>query len=161
GVAFTVFRAETHEGLPSNDIRALAEDRSGKLWIGTFNGGVSRYLNGRVKRYTTTNGLPSNSILGILVDRAARIWFGSGNGVAQFKDEAFLNFGSSDGLVGLDVWSIREDSKGRLWIATGSALHRLSEGRLHALTPGVGLPDGPIRDVFVDRQDVPWLATTG
>ena len=47
GVAFTVFRAETHEGLKSNDIRALCEDHSGQLWIGTFNGGLSRYYNGK------------------------------------------------------------------------------------------------------------------
>ena len=51
GVKFTVFQAENNPGLESNDIRALYEDRSGQLWIGTFNGGVSRYRDGQFTGY--------------------------------------------------------------------------------------------------------------
>src|SRR6266705_1097141 len=34
GVAFTVFRTDSHEGLGSDDIRVLREDSSGRLWVG-------------------------------------------------------------------------------------------------------------------------------
>src|SRR5437588_309064 len=47
GVKFTVFHTENSPGLESNDIRALHEDRLGQLWIGTFNGGVSRFFQGK------------------------------------------------------------------------------------------------------------------
>ncbi|MEK7685794.1 MAG: two-component regulator propeller domain-containing protein, partial [Verrucomicrobiota bacterium] len=43
GVAFTVFNAENTPGLRANDIRSLFADKAGRLWIGTFNGGLSRF----------------------------------------------------------------------------------------------------------------------
>src|SRR6185503_15964769 len=46
GVTFSIYRAETHSGLGANDIRALREDHAGRLWIGTFNAGVTCLENG-------------------------------------------------------------------------------------------------------------------
>ena len=43
GVAFTVFRFEINASLCADDIRALREDTAGRLWIGTFKGGLSCY----------------------------------------------------------------------------------------------------------------------
>src|SRR6266699_2077390 len=57
GVKFTVFQAENNPGLESNDIRALCEDRSGQLWIGTFNGGASRFRDGRFECFRMQDGL--------------------------------------------------------------------------------------------------------
>ena len=54
GVKFTVFRAGNSPGLESNDIRALHEDRAGQLWIGTFNGGLSRFRDGKFTCSTTS-----------------------------------------------------------------------------------------------------------
>src|ERR1041385_7952629 len=76
GVKFTVFQAENNPGLESNDIRALCEDRSGQLWIGTFNGGVSRYRDGKFAAYKKEDGLPSNGVLTIYEDRESNLWLG-------------------------------------------------------------------------------------
>src|SRR5881628_2651326 len=109
GVTFTVFRAETHEGMRANDIRALREDRGGRLWIGTFNGGLSCYTNGKFKTYTTQDGLPSNGVLEIFEDRNGVLWFGTWNGLARFESGKFVASHDRDGLVGRNGLSMCED----------------------------------------------------
>ena len=42
----------TADGLPSNQIRALEEDRDGTLWIGTFGGGLAALRQGKFLRFT-------------------------------------------------------------------------------------------------------------
>jgi hypothetical protein len=50
GVRFTVFDVGNTEGLKSNRITELFEDREGSLWIGTEMGGVSRLKRRKIYR---------------------------------------------------------------------------------------------------------------
>jgi len=84
GVKFTVFHTENSPGLESNDIRAFHEDRLGQLWIGTFNGGVSRFFQGKFTCYRSQDGLPGNGVLDIYEDSQGNLWMGTWNGLARF-----------------------------------------------------------------------------
>ena len=91
GVAFTVFNAENTPGLKSNDIRSLHADRAGRLWIGTFNGGLSRFHEGKFTCFTRADGLPSNGVLDICEDRQGALWMATWSALARFKDGHFLS----------------------------------------------------------------------
>ena len=160
GVAFTVFRTQSHEGLGSDDIRVLREDSSGRLWVGTFNGGLSSYANGKFTHYTTRDGLPGNGVFDILEDRQKRIWFGTWNGLVRLEGGRFVASGSSEGLSG-QVLCIREDASGGLWVATGNALSRLADNGSPAVQLREGLPGSAIRELLWDPDGTLWLATTG
>ncbi|NIQ11481.1 MAG: hypothetical protein GWO23_18280, partial [Gammaproteobacteria bacterium] len=74
GTTFTQFDA-SNSGLPDNDIRSLALDRDGNLWVGTRLQGVSRF---RVKdniwdNYDISNGLNDNDVRNIAVDSVGRV----------------------------------------------------------------------------------------
>src|SRR6058998_1212269 len=103
GVKFTVFQTEKNPGLESNDIRALCEDRAGQLWIGTFNGGVSRFRDGRFTCYKKQDGLPNNGVLDIHEDREGDLWMGTWNGLARYGAGRFTAYGVADGLAGTTV----------------------------------------------------------
>ena len=62
------------DGLPSNTIYDLLEDRNGVLWIATDKG-VSVYDGVVFKNYTTDNGLIDNDVIDLLEDSLGRIWF--------------------------------------------------------------------------------------
>lgn len=62
------------DGLPSNNIYNLIEDRNGFIWIATERG-VSRYDGVRFTNFSSENGLPDNDVLHIEEDSAGRIWF--------------------------------------------------------------------------------------
>src|SRR5215470_10951257 len=56
GVDFKVFNKGNTSVFRVNDMRALAQDRSGNLWIGSFGGGLIQYRDGTFRTYLRENG---------------------------------------------------------------------------------------------------------
>ncbi|HEY1214431.1 MAG TPA: two-component regulator propeller domain-containing protein, partial [Bryobacteraceae bacterium] len=83
-------------------IRCLHEDRAGRFWVGTQEGGLLLFdrKTGKYKRYMTADGLPSNTILRILEDAHGNLWMSTYNGISEFAvaERRFRNFSVSDGL---------------------------------------------------------------
>ena len=73
-VQFAMKNYGKNDGLPSNVVYTMCQDKTGYLWIGT-DAGVSRY-NGEVfETFTIKDGLPSNDVLHAFCDSKNRIWF--------------------------------------------------------------------------------------
>src|SRR5690606_31009061 len=68
-----------YDGLPSNRINALAEDRQGYLWIATRDG-LARYDGVGYRVWRVGDGLRDNHVWTVLVDREDRVWVGTQNG---------------------------------------------------------------------------------
>lgn len=83
-------------------VRAIHQDKSNRLWIGTEGGGLLRYVNEakRFNRYTEKEGLSNNSVLSILEDSTGKLWISTFNGLTAFEPGTgkFKNFYESDGL---------------------------------------------------------------
>lgn len=104
---FQVFR-----NLPTNDssishnyILSLHESQKGDLWVGTFGGGLNKYLpskdtNGTFISYAREEGLPNNVIKGILEEDNGMLWLSTNKGLSRFDPDAgiFKNFNANDGL---------------------------------------------------------------
>jgi ligand-binding sensor domain-containing protein/signal transduction histidine kinase len=161
GVTFTVFRSENFPGLESNDIRALLEDREGHLWVGTFNGGVSRFQDGKFTSVTAVQNLPGNGVLDIFEDRQGSLWMGTWNGIARFAEGKFVTYTHADGLAGRSARAICEDRDGALWIATGSGLSRFADGHFRTYSTRDGLPNNLLREVYVDHDGALWIGGIG
>jgi len=59
----------TTQGLSSNVILALTEDRDGNLWIGTRGGGVCKFYGELIVSFTRTEGLPDQGVYRVTEDR--------------------------------------------------------------------------------------------
>jgi signal transduction histidine kinase/ligand-binding sensor domain-containing protein/ActR/RegA family two-component response regulator len=99
----TQYPAESRHGpaLSSWDVRAILEDSSGVLWVGTADGLDRLDLNAnRVTHFTTRDGLPSSMISGLARDRAGRLWISTDRGVAQYDPRArrATSYGVPDGM---------------------------------------------------------------
>lgn len=74
--------------------------------------------------FTTAQGIANNTVRQIYQDRRGYIWFGSLNGVSRYDGHTFINYFAGDdtasALGGHGVWSMVEDSRDRLWIATSN-----------------------------------------
>jgi len=75
-------------GLSTNQIFSIAEDRLGRIYLGTSHG-INRLDpdTGRVKRFTTADGLPNNLINVAFADRSGALWFGTLSGLARLMPE--------------------------------------------------------------------------
>ena len=92
--------------LRSASINTVWEDRTGRIWIGTAQQGLSVYDKRAktIETFTVANGLPDNEVVGILDDTNGSIWISTANGLSQFNPTTrrFINYTTSDGLAGND-----------------------------------------------------------
>jgi len=75
-------------GLPSNIISNIVQDKNGFIWIGTSNGLV-RFDGVKMKIFQSikkgNNGLPSNIIKDICVDSKGVLWLSTASGIVKFN----------------------------------------------------------------------------
>ncbi|MCY7421719.1 MAG: hypothetical protein LH478_08260, partial [Chitinophagaceae bacterium] len=87
----------------TQDINSFYEDPEGIAWVGTWQGGLSRYNveTKKIKTYNRNDGLPSMSIQAILADeKNGTLWLSTFEGLSRFnlKTEQFNNFDIEDGI---------------------------------------------------------------
>ncbi len=87
----------------TQDINSFYEDTAGIAWVGTWQGGLSRYNveTGKIKTYTRNDGLPSMSVQGILPDEENySLWLSTFEGLSRFnlKTGQFNNYSIADGI---------------------------------------------------------------
>jgi len=77
------------------------------------------------------NGLANNSVYCAIQDRAGLMWFGTFGGLSRYDGESFVTYRPHQGAGGAGflaasvVFSLLEDSQGRLWVGTdGGGLAR-------------------------------------
>ena len=71
--------------LTSNNIKSLAVDRQGRLWIGTRGVGVIRYDGETFHGIRLGPSLQENMVEAILCDRWGRLWFGTPAGLFRYR----------------------------------------------------------------------------
>jgi len=89
----------------SQDINSFYEDKSGIVWVGSWQGGLNRFdvKNGKIKTYTINDGLPSMSIQSIMADEESEnLWLSTFEGISRFHipTEQFYNYSLDDGIQG-------------------------------------------------------------
>ena len=81
------------DGLSSNYIMSILQDKKGNLWFGTDDGGVLKYDGKSFIHFTDKEGLSSNTVLSILQDKSGILWFGTDEGgVSKYDGKSFTHF---------------------------------------------------------------------
>ena len=114
-----------------------------------------------VRSWQTEQGLPHNMVLAITQTRDGYIWLGTAQGLARFDGVNCKMFGLQDGLNGLEISSLLEDSGGALWIGTvGGGLNRYFHGKMEKVKAGNGLNGEAITALLEDKEGAIWIGTT-
>jgi PAS domain S-box-containing protein len=128
------------DGLLSGRVYTVSEGRDGALWFGTVKG-LSRWKDNRWTHWTERQGLKASRIFVTEIDLHERLWFGdqtNGLGYIDEHDEPqYLT--TSEGLVCDEVWDIKSDAKGKLWISTHDGLACYDGGTWSTFGITVGL----------------------
>jgi ligand-binding sensor domain-containing protein/signal transduction histidine kinase len=183
GYSYTVFRHDPDDAgsLSNDDIVSLYEDRSGNLWIGTFEGGLNRldHASGKFERYLHNKDRPGSiaqgTVWAICGDREGRLWFGTNGGGLDMFDSAantFIHYrndpANGNSLSGDFIFSIARDDSNCLWIGTrNTGLDRFDAGRKkfshfrHHEGNAGSLCSDNIRTLYFDRGGRLWIGTLG
>jgi ligand-binding sensor domain-containing protein len=104
-------------GLGSNAVTFIYEDKAGKIWIGTDDG-VCKYDGKAFSKITTKEGLCHKAVGCMAEDNNGNFWFGTnGYGVCRYNpvSRVFTNFTKEQGLGSNMVQCILNDKAGNLW----------------------------------------------
>lgn len=125
--------------LADGSVFAIAEDRDGRIWVGTLGGGLNLFQpeTQSFKHYNQQEGEPnslsSNYVMALHCDTYGLVWVGTyGGGLCVFDPaaETFRTYHQSDeenALSSNRVLSIFEDRSGAFWLGTlGGGLVRAS-----------------------------------
>lgn len=139
----TISRLTTANGLPGNDVKAIAEAPDGTLWVGTYGGLAtltgcgSQITDCQLKAYTTSDGLASNLVRSVYLDREGVLWIGSyEGGLTRLKDGRFTRYTSNDGLFNDGVFQILEDGRGNLWMSSNRGIYSVARQQLEDFAAG-------------------------
>jgi ligand-binding sensor domain-containing protein/signal transduction histidine kinase len=143
-------------------VETMAEDRSGAVWIGLVDT-VARFRGGKFE--VLTRGIPRR-INCLFVDSKGRLWIAtSQEGLTRIDhpedaEPAVRRYGPANGIISADLFSIGEDSYGKIYIAGGSGVDRLDpdSGYVRHIGAADGIRGEP-ELVFRDRSGAMWFAS--
>ncbi|OGG46881.1 MAG: hypothetical protein A3F84_28385 [Candidatus Handelsmanbacteria bacterium RIFCSPLOWO2_12_FULL_64_10] len=155
---FTTFT--TQNGLASNRVSEIFQDREGHLWFGT-NGGVSRYDGKTFTTFTTEDGLASNNVTSIIQDREGHLWFGVFGGVSRYDARTWTTFTTQDGLASSHLApTIFQDREGVFWFGTfDGGVSRYDGQKFTTFTTRDGLASNWVPSILQDREGHLWFST--
>ncbi|HOZ41587.1 MAG TPA: two-component regulator propeller domain-containing protein [Flavobacteriales bacterium] len=136
-----------NDGLPSNTVYGILQDREGYMWFGT-DAGLARYDGSTMRIWTSSDGLSDNEVLSMYEDPIGRIWCLMLNGRLSYianekayglKDHPeFAQIRPASGFLGMAV-----DDEGYYWFGgIGGELYSWRAGKVrthsvadHRFTP--------------------------
>jgi signal transduction histidine kinase/ligand-binding sensor domain-containing protein/CheY-like chemotaxis protein len=148
---------QTRDGLPTNGIRALAQDADGFLWLGT-EAGLVRFDGVEFRTFdrNSTPALKATDVTALFVDKANRLWIGTDDGaVLRRRDGVFEEF-SQVRLSG-EIKAFYQDRNGAIWVAGGDTVGRVAEDTL-VLVPRAG---GIVSSIYEDVDGALTVGTNG
>ncbi|MEO6390663.1 MAG: two-component regulator propeller domain-containing protein, partial [Pyrinomonadaceae bacterium] len=154
-------------GLASDRVRSLHQDPDGTMWIGTYDGGLSRLKDGKLFNYTIANGLFNNGVFQILDDNRGNFWISCNRGVyrvakpelndlAEGRSDRLTSvaYGKADGMLNTECNGGRQpagirSADGKLWYPTQSGVIVIDP---NDVTVNPDPPPVQIENVLVERQ---------
>ena len=157
---------EQFTGLEGDSVRAIAEDASGRVWVGTESGvSIKTGLNWS---YVPSSVLPASSIQDLIVLSDSSVAVATKDGLAIITDQSGVFSGTtytkqstSNGLANNDVRSLYEDSNGSLWIGTLFGISEFdgSNWTKYNVSNTIGLVSNDIRSFVEDPAGNLFICT--
>jgi signal transduction histidine kinase/ligand-binding sensor domain-containing protein/DNA-binding response OmpR family regulator/HPt (histidine-containing phosphotransfer) domain-containing protein len=156
-------------------VRAIREDHTGAIWIGTYRSGLYRFEpeTGRLTVFRhdakDPHSLSHDRVLAILEDDAQRLWVATTDGLNLFDRESatFVRYGrDSDNPQSLRdnaVVSLYQDRGGVLWVGThdGGASHWNPRSWLLGHYRSDAFRDTQVSSFADDGAGKVWVGTIG
>jgi signal transduction histidine kinase/ligand-binding sensor domain-containing protein len=159
GTRFVVFDRSI-DGIASQRIRRLREDRTGTLWAASEEGMLIRYRDGRFTSFASEHGLPAVNPVRLEESADGHLWITSPSSVTRFDGERAVSYAAADfpplaagtrSPIQRDVW----------WSYDQSGLHVLIEGEVKTYAIDTSLLGAGVTGVNRDRLGNLWICTKG
>ena len=148
------------DGLSSDSVNLLFEDREGILWAATSNG-IDSFRDPRVTTFSALEGLGKDAAAGVLASRDGSIWVANDGSLDRIANGNISSLRTGAGLPGHQVASLLEDRAGNLWVGVDDSLYVLKDGRFQRIAGLDHKPLGLVVAITEDNDGNIWAACAG
>ena len=140
---------------PNMVARTIAEDSSGQVFMGTYDGQLFSILNDKIVPYKTPDGLAPSGVFCLSDTKDGGLWLANRGFVGRLTPQGWLRYGMPELVHNSLVACTAHD--GGIWTYTPGKLTRfMADGRLQEFpAPSVDQP----RVLLEDRSGVIWIAS--
>lgn len=162
---------ETPEGQLPNPVVSMLKSKDGKLWVGTFNGGLYCMNGSQVRSYKegTGNALASNNVWALVEDDKGRIWIASLGGGLQCLEPLSGTFetytSNNSALLENNVTSLCWVDDNTLFFGTASQgvgtmdMRTREIKKIQGQSDSMKLSNDAVNHVYKDSRGLVWIAT--
>ena len=125
------------QGWPKEGVITARRDREGRLWVGSNGGGLSVLALPGLVNLSSALGSDLGDTLAFLEPRPGVVLIGGGRGLFRWEEGKGItrHWEQKDGLPGDEVWVLRPDGLGGVWVGTAKGFARLVGDRLRPAPP--------------------------
>lgn len=128
-------RVKEVEHLGSIAYGLIHEDRTGRVFLGTYTHGLLVIDGEELRQYGKAEGLPSRMIGALHEDEHGALWIGTASGLARLHEGRAAAVALSGPFQQM-ILQLLEDSQGRLWLTTNRGLVAVDRTQLEAHLAG-------------------------
>jgi len=163
-----------YPGLSQNDVNCILQDKTGNLWIGTWDG-LNRYDGYdynilRPNLETPEKSINHRSINALFEDKSGILWIGTDKGLNAFNRRAYTfkhykaNQLIKNSLGNDSINSITQDKMGNLWVGTRGGCYQIkTNGEITHLPieekNSCHYYSNSINFIFCDHNGWLWIGT--
>jgi signal transduction histidine kinase/ligand-binding sensor domain-containing protein len=150
---------DSADGLSSDSVQGLYEDREGDLWVATSRG-IDRFHETSVISFSIREGLTAEDADSVLAARDGTVFIGNTQALNVLRQGKLSAIGTKNGLPGRLITSLFEDHGGRLWVGVDDTLTAYEHGQFHVVSKPDGKPIGVVVALTEDIDHDIWAVTT-
>ncbi len=159
------------EGQLPNPVVSMLKSKDGKLWVGTFNGGLYCMDGSRLRSYKegAGNALASNNVWALVEDDKGRVWIASLGGGLQCLEPLSGTFetytSNNSALLENNVTSLCWVDNNTLFFGTANQGVGMMDMRTREIkkiqgqSGNVKLSNDAVNHVYKDSRGLVWIAT--
>ena len=148
------------EGLSSDSVWSLFEDREGVIWAATSNG-IDSFRDPAVATFSALEGLPKDAAVGILASKDGTIWIANNGSLDRIANGTVSSIRMGAGLPGEQVTSLLEDRAGNMWVGVDNGLYLFKNARFLRLPEPNHKPLGMVVGITEDTDGNIWAECSG
>ncbi len=156
-------------GMVSEFVRAMYQDKKGNFWFGTNVNGIILYDGKTLQKVAQTPQQRGGSVREIVEDQAGNVWLGTSSGLVKYDGEKFTTYSTEAGLPHEEIWGLTIDANGLIWVGTlagvshfdGSTYQPFVLPNTKVENPQPMLSDKAVLELMEDRHGAMWIVTDG
>src|SRR5450432_223811 len=147
------------DGLTSDEVFKIFEDREGNVWVVTSKG-MDSFHDVRVASFSNREGLAGEEVNSVYASRDGTVWIGSSGSLNMINHGRVSSIREGKSLPGSLVTSFFEDHLGQIWIGLDRTLRIYKGGKFQEIKKPngesigmiVGITEGADNNIWVESR---------